>query len=144
MNTRWLSALALAGLLVGAGPVLAQAEKKSTKEIASFGTLRSPTVEAAHGQALDWLKDAGKTDDASLKAFAVIWDQPDRMLMDRVADTFALGDADARKLLADAHDVNAPAPLAVPELLKDAKRPLYFRTNLASRLRQGAVHSPGL
>ncbi len=47
MNTRWLSALALAGLLAGAGPVLAQAEKKSTKEIASFGTLRSPTVEAA-------------------------------------------------------------------------------------------------
>ena len=130
MYIRWLSILALTGLLVGAGSALAKAPKKPTKdkEIASFGTLRTATAESARAQSLDWLKGTGKLDE---KAFAAIWDQPDRCILDKVADTFALGDADAHKLLAEARDPSASAPLFVPDILKDAKRPAFYRANLA-------------
>ena len=129
MNVRWLSILTLAGLLVGAGSALAKAEKKQTKdkEVASFGTLRTDTLESARGQSLDWLKGTGKLDE---KAFAAIWEQPDRCILDKVADTFALGDADAHQLLTEARDPIASAPLAVPDILKDAKRPIFYRANL--------------
>src|SRR5207237_771922 len=131
MTTRWLAVVTLAGFLAGTGSALAQAEKKPAKEFAAFGTLRSAAPDAARAQAQDWLKSVGKTDAASLKAFAAIWERADRPVIDKVADTFALGDDDARKLLAEARDPNTAAPTEVPELLRDAKRPIYYRANLA-------------
>ena len=127
---RWFSALALGALLVGGGPALAQAEKKPPKEIASFGTLRAATPEAARSQSLDWLKGVGKTDETTVKAFDALW-SGDRPLLDKVAGTLALGDDNARKLLAEASDDNAPAPVKVPDVLKDAKRQPFYRANLA-------------
>jgi hypothetical protein len=115
---------------VGGSAALAQAEKKPTKESISFGTLRAPTSEDARNQALTWLKGVGKSDDATLKAFDEIWSKADRPLLDRVADTLSLGDAEAGKVLAEARDITKPAPTAAPALIKDAKKPAFYRSNL--------------
>jgi hypothetical protein len=111
--------------------VLAKAEKTPAKEIVSFGTLQAPGLEAARGQALTWLKGVGKADATTQKKFDALWQEADRPLLDKVAGTLALGDAQAAKLLDEARDPDAPAPTKVPELLKDAKRPAYYRANLA-------------
>jgi hypothetical protein len=52
-------------------------------------------------------------------------------VLDKVSDTLALGDAEAAKLLAEARDASTPAPTTVPALIKDSKRPAFFRANLA-------------
>src|SRR5439155_19858705 len=104
--------------------------KKPTKEPASFGTLRAPAAEAARVQAQDWLQKAGKNDPATQKAFEAIW-TADRPLLDRVAETLALGDPDAAKVLAEVRDPGSPAPKELPSLLKDTKFPAFYRANLA-------------
>jgi hypothetical protein len=124
------SAPALAILLFAGGVLAADSEKKPPKETSSFGTLRAPTPDAARGQALAWLKGVGKTDETTQKAFAALWES-DATLLDKAAQTLALGDAEAGKLLSEARDENVPAPTAVPALLKDAKKPAFFRSNLA-------------
>ena len=63
---------------------------------------------------------------ARLKA---IWAE-DRPLVDKVSETLSIGNADAAKLLAEARNPNAPAPTAVPALLKDGKQSAFFRSNL--------------
>jgi hypothetical protein len=127
---RWVFVSA-AALLLLAGSALhaAEPEKRSPKEIASFGTLRTLSPDEARGQALAWLKGVGKADDKTMSAFDAIW-KSDRTILDKVADTLCLGDDKAAKLLAEARNVNAPAPTDVPELLKDAKQPVYYRANL--------------
>ena len=126
---RWFSALVV-GVLLGGGSATAQVETKPPKEIASFGSLRAPTPEAARSQTLDWLKGVGKTDETTMKAFNALWDG-DRPVLDKVADTLSLADADAQKLLAEARSPEAPAPTAVPTAIKDSKRPAFYRSNLA-------------
>jgi hypothetical protein len=112
------------------GPSLLGADKK--KEVVTFSALEAMTPEAAQAKAQAWLKDVGKTDDQTQQKFNAIWDaKSDRALADRVADTLALGDAEAAKLLAEARDSKASAPTAVPAVLKDAKKPLFYRANLA-------------
>jgi hypothetical protein len=125
-----LASAALAALLGGGGQAMAQAEKSPPKELASFGALRSTTPEEARGQALAWLKSVGKTDDATMKAFAAIWETKDRPILDQVADTLCLGDADAAGLMAEARKVGAAAPLEVPATLQDGKKPVFYRANL--------------
>jgi hypothetical protein len=113
------------------GPAWAAGENsKATKELSSFGALRTLAPDTAKAQALDWLK-AVKGDGQALQAFEAIWKDPDRMVLDQVADTLALGDPEAAKLLTDARDATSPAPTKVPAILKDSKRPLFFRANLA-------------
>jgi len=106
------------------------ADAKSAKTPASFGLLQAPNADAARTQALAWLKEAGKTDAASLKAFEAIWTS-DRPMLDRVADTLSLGNTEAARLLADARNVTAPAPTAIPATLKDTKQSAFYRSNLA-------------
>jgi tetratricopeptide (TPR) repeat protein len=125
----WLLTAAVAWAFV-AGPATAD-KKPPGKEAISFGQLQSPTADVARAQALDWLKSTGKTDADSLKAFEAIWAQTDRSLLERVTDTLALGDAEAAKALAEARDASQPAPTAVPAVLKDAKKPAFFRSNFA-------------
>jgi hypothetical protein len=137
----WSLALALAVPLLGAGigaargddePVTEKSEAKPEKGFVSFGTLKAAGLEAARSQAQDWLKGVGKADPATLKAFESVWDaQSGRAVLERVADTLALGDAQAAKLLRQARDPEAAAPTAVPALFKDAKQPAFFRANLA-------------
>ena len=51
-------------------------------------------------------------------------------MLDRVADTLALGDPAAAKLHGRGSRPNAPAPIKVPEVFKDAKASVFFRANL--------------
>ncbi len=122
-------ALALAVPLLGGGLAWADAGKKPAKEVPSFSTLRAASPEEARSQALDWLKGVGKTDATTMKAFEAIWSQ-DRSVLDCVAETFALGDAQAAKVLADARDPSGPAPTDFPGVLKDTKKPAFYRHNL--------------
>jgi len=128
LRSRFL-ALVLAVPLIGAGWTLADTGKKSTKELPSFGTLRALTPEEARSQALAWLKGVGKTDATTMKAVEAIWSQ-DRPVLDLVAETLALGDAEAAKVLAEARDPAQPAPTETPAVLKDTKRPAFYRHNL--------------
>jgi hypothetical protein len=122
----WLTAPVLTALVTAGFPgPSGAAEAKSA--VYTFGSLKTPTVEAARAQAQAWLKASGKTDDA---AFNAIW-EADRPVLDRVTDTLILGDPAAAKLLAEARDPAAPAPKEVPALLRDAKLPAFYRQNLA-------------
>jgi len=126
--SRWFSVLALAGLLGGGGQGLS-AEKKSAKEISSFGTLRAPAPEEAREQAKAWLQASGKTDAATQQEFEQVW-KSDRSLLDKVTATLLLGDENARQLLAEARNPSSAAPTAVPAVLKDAKLAPFYRANL--------------
>jgi len=105
------------------------ADKK--KELVTFSTLETVNADVARTRSLEWLKQVGKTDEATMKQFEAVWKQADRTVLDRVADTLSLGNAAAAKLLAEARSPQAPAPVEVPALLKDAKQAPFFRANLA-------------
>jgi hypothetical protein len=116
--------------LIGGSAGAADASKKPSREIVSFGALRTTAADEAKNQALAWLKSTGKADAATLKVFDAIWTQADRSVLDRVADTLTLGDVEAERLLQEARDLSAPAPTEVPAFLKDAKKPVFYRANL--------------
>jgi hypothetical protein len=120
---------ALGALLCGSG-MAGAAEKKPLRELPSFGLLRGANPEQARAQALDWLKASGKADAATLATFDKVW-QSDRVLVDKVAASLALGEPAVKTLLAEARDPDTAAPTAVPALIKDSKRPAFFRANLA-------------
>jgi len=124
-----IATLGLIGILAGAGTALA-GDVKPPKETPTFGALRPVAVDAARAQALAWLKSAGKTDADSLKVFEAIWAQNQRSVLERVAETFSLGNPSAAKLLSSARDAATPAPQETPAILKDAKQTGYFRSNL--------------
>jgi hypothetical protein len=121
----WISSLAAAVLV--AAPALGD-EKRPT---ASFGALEPASVEVARTQAAAWLKAVGKTDAATQQRFDTIWKQEGPTILDRVAATFELGDAAAAKLMAEARDAGLPAPVKMPEVLRDPKNDVFYRANLA-------------
>src|SRR4051794_32933912 len=123
----WLLAVAL---VVGVYAPAAWAGD-NTPDVISFGALKSAAPDAARAQAEAWLTTAGRTDAATKQQFAAIWDAPDAQIIDRLSDTFALGDAKAAQLLADARDAAKAAPKDVPALLKDKAQPAFYRANLA-------------
>jgi len=120
----WTLALAAAFGLHGLAP--GAEGKPPRKEESSFGALKAPDVTEVRKQAEAWLKSV-KGDEAKLK---VVWDG-DGTLLEKVSATLILGDADAAKLLAAARDAESPAPTAVPAILKDAKKPAFYRQALA-------------
>jgi polyhydroxyalkanoate synthesis regulator phasin len=97
----------------------------------AFGALEATSPEKARAQAEAWLKEVGKTDATTTTRFTAIWAQDERPVLDRLADTFALGDERAAKLLADARDPLTSAPTSVPTVLTDDKASTFFRANLA-------------
>ena len=117
-------------LTVSTGTALADPEKKPLREEASFGSIKNPDAAEVRKQADAWLKSVGKTDAATLAKVNTVW-ASDRPILDKVSATLTLADADAAKLLAEARDADAPAPTTTPAVLKDAKKPAFFRTNLA-------------
>lgn len=130
MITRCFPAAALALLLVGSSPAWADTGKKPAREDSSFGSLKAVDAAEARKQAEAWLASVGKTDAASLAKLKTIWDA-DRPLIDKVASTLALGDADAARLLTQARSGDAPAPTEMPALMRDKSKPAFFRNNLA-------------
>ena len=123
-------ALCFAVPLCLGSPAWAEVEKKPARELISFGSLRAVSANEARSQALAWLKGIGKADPKTLQSFDEIW-SADRPVLDRVAQTLALGDEQAAKLLADARDMSQPAPTTVPELFRDARKEVFYRANLA-------------
>lgn len=117
---------ALCGVMVGIQSASAQ-----TVPAARFGALRQAEVETVKARALEWLKSTGKADPVTLAKFESIWRDDYRSILQRTADTLALGSPEAARLLAQAHDPSAPAPLTVPDLLNDQNQPFFFRANLA-------------
>ena len=144
MNRLRISTTALAVLLAVSGSALAQ----DTKRIAGFGILDVANADTVKAQAQAWLKDAGKTDAATTAQFEAIWKQAERPILDRLADSIALGDADAAKLLAEARDQLAPAPQETPDVFKNEKLPAFVRANLglayARALNNRRVHEEAL
>ncbi|HWG48029.1 MAG TPA: hypothetical protein VN688_35020 [Gemmataceae bacterium] len=130
---RWkvrASLCSLSLVLLGSAPLLADdAARKPVKDLPSFGALRTPAADAVRTQAQAWLKDTQKTDAATQKAFDAVW-ASDRPLLDKVVDTFALGNPAVAQLLKEARDPETPAPTSVPNLVKDQKLPVFFRANL--------------
>jgi hypothetical protein len=125
---RWFTVVAATVLL--AGPVLADPKpSKDKKEESSFGAMHTLDAGEAQKQAAAWLKGV-KDDGDTKKKFEAIWES-DRPVIDKVASTLALGDKDAEKLLAEAKDADAAAPLEVPAILKDKKKSAFYRNNLA-------------
>jgi hypothetical protein len=106
------------------------------------------SVQDAQVKAAAWLSGNAKAESATMARFEAIWKQADRTVLDLVAETLALGDPAAAKLLADGRDPNTPAPTKVPELLRDAKAPLFFRANLglayARALSNRRIHEEAL
>jgi len=129
MRRQWILTLALGLSLVGTPAVLG-GEKKADKK-PSFGVLVAPSHDQARTQALGWLKSTGTTDAASLAKFDEVWKDGTRTTLDKVAATLALGDPAVGKVLADAADGDKPAPTELPAQLKDAKKPAFYRANLA-------------
>jgi hypothetical protein len=129
--TRWFTALTVVVCSGSATLQAADADRRPARsEVASFGSLRSQTADVVRARAEAWLKEVGKVDEASRKAFDELW-QSDRPVLDKLTDTLTLGDAAAAKLLAEARDADAAAPTALPAILKDTKQPAFFRANLA-------------
>jgi hypothetical protein len=122
-----LAAVALVALLPGG--LCAADSKVPKKEDSSFGALKAVDTAEAKKQAQAWLAGV-KKDAATQEKFAAIW-AGDRSVLDKVTATLILGDADAAKLLATAKDADAPAPTEIPAILKDAKKSVFFRNNLA-------------
>jgi hypothetical protein len=78
-----------------------------------------------------WLEGVAKGDAEKTRLFASIWSQESRSVVDRLADTFALGNPAVAKVLNEVRNPAAPAPLAIPALLKDKKVPEFVRANVA-------------
>jgi hypothetical protein len=108
----------------------AQSAERGKKDVYTFASLSSPTEIAVRVQAANWLKETGKYN-ACREQFEAVWSQQDRTLLDKLSATFALGDAEAAKVLAQARAADASAPTALPEVLADTKKPVFFRANLA-------------
>jgi hypothetical protein len=141
MSTKmWLAGLAVAGLLGLNSSALAQ-----DRSDIQFGELKATSADAVKAKALAWLNKTGEA--GKVREFQAIWERTDRSILDNLADTFALGNADAAGLLATVRDPKAPPPVGVPDVIKDAKDP-FFKNNLglavARYLSNGRVHEEAL
>jgi len=121
------SCLAAAALATGlfAAPAPA-AENTVPRPGFGFSALRPMATDVARAKAEAVLKAANRHDAARVQA---VWDKKDLTLLDRVAETVAIGSPEAEALIADSR--RAEAASTVPALLKDAKLDPFARANLA-------------
>jgi hypothetical protein len=123
VKTYWIP-LAVAAAL-GLSPGLFAAE---TTRPVRFGALETMSAEAAKTRSLSWLKEAGKSDAATLERFEKLWSE-DLPVLEKVTRTFELGDPAVAKLMAEAREVGAPTPTALPDILKKSRN-TFFGDNL--------------
>jgi hypothetical protein len=93
-----------------------------------FSALKTMAPDVAKAKCEAWLKAQGKFDQSK---FDAAWADGKRPLVDRVADSIALGNPDAAAVVVAARNPNSPVPAAVPAVLKDAKLDPFVRSNLA-------------
>ena len=112
-----------AAFVVAAFSTSAQgAERNSKKDYATFEAITPPSLEKVRLDSANWLKEVGQYD-ANRKAFDALWSDGNKSVLDKVAGTFALGDAEAAKLLSQARDPQAPAPTsATPSSVCGSRR----------------------
>ncbi|MSR31578.1 MAG: hypothetical protein EXR99_08745 [Gemmataceae bacterium] len=117
------------------------------KDLPTFGVLKTPTGAETKAQAEAWLSSRGAISAEARKAFNAIWDSTDT-LSGKLAQTFALGDTGAAKILQEARHANLEAPMEIPALFKDNSKSLFYRANLAVAyarvLGQNKVYDLGL
>jgi hypothetical protein len=136
---RWITGWMCAALVVAAFSVSTHAaERTSKKDFATFGAITPPSEVKVRLESANWLKEAGKYD-SNRQAFDALWSDASKSVLDKVAGTFALGDADVAKLLSSAKDPQATAPTSLPEVLQDTKKSTFFRANLALAYSKGLV-----
>jgi uncharacterized membrane protein YgcG len=146
----WVTAVALAVACLAACPAaaLGQTQADDTNGGAAFGILKGAAADAVQAKAIAWLKQATKNDSAKIAQAAALWTRPDYSTLDDLADTFALGSADAAQLLKVVRDPLTPPPTEVPAVLKDTKADPFFRANLglavARALSNRRVHEEAL
>jgi hypothetical protein len=114
--------------VLGVGGVTPAAEP-AAKPVYSFATLRTATPEVAKEKAAAYLKSVGKMDQAT---FDKIWSDAGRSVLDKTVESLGLGNPDAAKLLADARNLETPAPTELPKFIKDPKGDKFFRANVAT------------
>lgn len=135
--TRRILALTCAALVAGGQLAIACdceggcGDSKNVKltKTEGFGVITSPSADTVKAKAEAWLKSV-KKDAGTMEKFEAIW-KTDGSVLDRLTLTFCLGDEKAAKLLAEARDVNTPAPTAVPEILTEKNADKFYRSNLA-------------
>jgi len=125
--TGWMCA----AVAVAAFSVSAQAAERSQgkKDFATFGAITPPSEVKVRLESANWLKEAGKYD-TNRQAFDALWADTSKSVLDKVVGTFALGDADAAKLLTEVKDPQSPAPTSLPDILQDSKKSQFYRANL--------------
>lgn len=99
-------------------------------KVYTFSTLKAPTAEAIRAKADVWLK-AVKADDAAIARFTSVWSKNEQPIFDRLVEGITVVLPDAAKVMADARDVNAPAPKELPAIFKDANLDPFVKSNLA-------------
>src|SRR5262249_15490655 len=101
---------ALVAAVVAGASLFAGDSKPAPREESSFRVLQGADAGNSRKQAEAWLK-AVRNDTRTMASFTKLW-QTERPVLDRVAATLALGDADAGRLLNQVKD-GAP-PTEVP------------------------------
>ena len=134
IRTLFAAVAASAGLAAAATPAVAA--DPAGKPVFGFSTLKPATPEAAKAKAAAWLKSVGKFDQA---AFDKVWAKENRSVLDRTADSLALGNTEAESLLANVRTPEAMPPAEVPGILKDDKQDAFFRTNVALAFAKAAA-----
>jgi len=114
------------GLAVVAAP--ATAAEPAKKPTFGFSTLKAMTPEAAKAKAAASL--AAMKADYDKGAFEKIWADEKRTVLDRTADSLALGNSEAAGILANVRKAEY-VPAETPALLKNEKLDPFFRTNVA-------------
>ncbi len=137
MKIRKLFAVAaLSTSLAATDATPAFSAEPTKKPTFGFSTLKSATPQAAKARAEAWLKSVGKFDQA---AFNKIWADENKTVLDRTADSLALGNSEAAAILADVRKQDTPAPAETPALIKDTNQDSFFRTNLALAFAKAAA-----
>jgi len=123
-----------AGLAVSAVP--ASAAEPAKKPTFGFSTLKAATPEVAKAKTEAYLKSVNKYDK---DAFEKVWSDEKRTVLDRTADSLALGNSEVSAFLANVRKPEAVAPDAVPAVLLDDKQDVFFRTNVALSFAKAAA-----
>ncbi|OWK44309.1 hypothetical protein [Fimbriiglobus ruber] len=120
------------GTLIAAGPAWAveplPPAAAAPRTALAFGVLTSMPAEVAKARSEAWLKVSNKFDAAR---FESVWSDAGRSVLDRVADSIAIGLPAAASSL-DVARKSDTAPTEVPALLKDTALDPFVRANLAA------------
>jgi hypothetical protein len=133
--TRLLTALTLAAFVLGG---TAAGQTPPPGEAAPIGIIAPPTLEQAKADTFAWLHSV-KADASLLQKAEPLWQPGDTPLLDRVVGTFVLADPQAAEWAKFLPTAPGNTIKAVPDILKDPARPMFFRANFGLYFAKVAV-----